>query len=309
MLEKAFRFYRQEGVDAVAVVGKPADRQDLLRSAWGLAFGVDGKARLIQATGRFEVGGFAFGLSDRMPVRPCEILTFYADGKRALTDDLALCDPDLNVVYAGSMSGLTVPEGYSRNGRAADGREFVWCAQGLLASVYAAKVVIRRLDFAESAPPTGSLAPGMAYAEDLAPELTLPRDGRMARAPSAPPEFWADTALRVMPGYAGSSRVYTVQWPCVQRRFTGVRAASYEVSVHRLEPGAAEPSRALRRRNVLSEAFYKAEVRDVKPVTSQFSREDLTAAAGPDVPVVLSVAPLGAFGERGKPVFSEPFTP
>lgn len=310
VLGKAFRFYRQENVDAVVVIGQPADRQDILKSAWGVAFGPESKVLLIQSPGRrVEVGGFAFGLADRRPARPDDVLTFCGDGKFALTDDLTSYDAELNAVYAGSMSGFNVPDGYSRNGRPADACEFIGSAQGLLASVYSSKVVIRRLDFTESAPPGGSLAPGQVYAEDLSPELTLPREGRVSRAPSAPPEFWADTVLRVIPGYSGAERVYTVEWPAVQRRFTGVRAHSYEVSVHRFAPGATKPSRALRRRNVLSECFYKAEVRDAKPVKCLFRREDLVAAAGPDASVVISVAPLGAFGDRGKSVFSEPFRP
>ena len=310
VLGNAFRFYRQVNVDAVVVIGKPADRQDILKSAWGVAFGPDSKVLLIQSPDRrAEVGGFAFRLADRRPTRPDDVLTFCGEGRFALTDDLMSYDAELNVVYAGSMSGFNVPDGYSRNGRPVEACEFIGSAQGLLVSVYSSKVVIRRLDFTESAPPRGSLAPGQAYAEDLAPELTLPREGRMAKAPSAPPEFWADTVLRVIPGYSGTERVYTVQWPAVQRRFTGMRAHSYEVSVHRLAPGATKPSRAVRRRNVLSECFYKAEVRDAKPVKCLFRREDLVTAAGADTPVVISVTPLGAFGDRGKSVFSEPFRP
>lgn len=314
MLEKAFRYYRQERVDAVVIAGNVtkqgyANQKEVLKAVWAKVFGPASKVRLILDEGRYEVKGFAFGVAHRVPVRRCEVLTFHGEGKGALTDDMAFFDPVYGVVYAGSMSALTVPAGFSWNGRPADGRSTVQCAQGLLVSAYASKVVVRRLDFTPSAPPEGSLAPGEIYAEDVADALELPREGPYERPEPKPPEFWTDAIVQVLPGFEGASPIYTVKWPSVQKRYTGVRAYCYEVSVHMLKPGADKPARPFRRRNVFSEFYLQSELRENQPVKTVFRPADLEQARKSHAEVVVSVAPLGPFGDRGRPVFTRPFAP
>ena len=313
-LEKALRFYRQEGVDAVAIIGvdpsdAPGRPRARIREIWQKVFLGDREVRLILEDGRQEVKGFAFDALGRAPVRKCEVLAFHGDGLGALTDDMAFFDREYNVVYAGSMSTLTVLEGFSRNGRASNGSDSVACAQGLLVTVYSDDVCVRRLDFTPSQPPTGSAAPGEVYAEDVAPELRLPRRGEVTPETVKAPEFWPDTVLRVLPGFSGATRVYTVSWPAVQRRFTGVRAFCYEVSLCVVRADSSKPGRAFRRRTVLSENYHQSELRDVKPVGCVFRQEDFKTAIEQKSSVVVSVTPIGPTGERGKTIFSEPFQP
>jgi len=306
-LEKVLRYYRQESVDAVVVAGGVTrDQTVILRQAWALAFGGAAGPRLILEDGRQEVNGFAFVVAKMPPASPCDVLTFHGGRGGALTDELVFFDPDTGAVAAGSLSAITVPAGFSRNGRAANGGDKVGCLQGLLVSVYSDTVRIRRLDFSQQAPVAGGFAPQGIYAEDVAPELALPRKGPYAHGTEAAPEFWPDTVIRAMPGFSGSGPICTVTWPAVQRRFTGVRAFCYEVGLHRMRPGADKPSRAVRSRTVLSEAYHLSELRDTKPVSCVFTQKDLVAAGKGD-PVVVSVTPIGSLGDRGKTRYTEPF--
>lgn len=313
-LEKALRFYRQEGVDAVAIIGvDPKDGagrpKARVHEIWQKVFLGDRKVRLILEDGRQEVNGFAFDVLRRAPERKCETLAFHGEGRNALTDGIAFFDREYNVVYAGSMSPLPVPEGFSRNGRSSNGSDSVACAQGLLVTVYSDGVCVRRLDFTPAQPPTGSAAPGEVYAEDVAPELRLPRQGEAPPETVKAPEFWADTTLRILPGFSGATRVYSVSWPAVQRRFTGARAFCYEVSLRVVKADSSRPGDAFRRGIVLTERYHQSELRDILPVGCVFLREDFSPAIEQKCSVVVSVTPIGPTGERGRTIFSEPFQP
>lgn len=314
LLEKAFRYYRQKGVDAVAIAGGATqngykNQFDVLRQTWQKVFGPASKVRLILDEGPCDVNGFTFATAHKAPRKACPVLTFHGDGKYPLTDEMTFFDPAYNIVYAGSMSAITVPEGYSWNGRPTDTAQHVQCAQGLLVSAYAANVVIRRLDFLPSGPLEGSVEHGTVYAEDLAPELILPRNEPFKREEAQAPQFWDDTVVQVLPGYAGTERILTVQWPCVLKRFTGTRAFSYEVSLSMLKTDGSKPSRPFRRRNVLSEFFLQSEQRDVQPVKCVFRPSDFEPAVRAKAAVTVSIAPIGAFGDRGKAIVSAPFDP
>lgn len=166
-LKKAFEFYRQEGVDAVVIAGGATanghqNQLEVLRAAWTGVFGRTDKVRLILDEGRHEVGGFAFAVSRRCPVEKGDGLAFHAQGKKPLTNDLWFYDPEMRAVYAGSMSGVVVQAGYEFGGRLSDGKMTVPAAQGLLVSVYSSQIVIRRLDFTQSALPEGRGGCGMA---------------------------------------------------------------------------------------------------------------------------------------------------
>lgn len=314
MTEKAFRYYRQHDVDAVVIAGgatkngKKNQFEDL-QQVWQKVFGATSKVRLILDEGQYEINGFTFAAMHKIPREVCPVLTFHGEGKGPLTDEMAFFDPAYNIVYAGSMNAITVPEGYSWNGRPSSRSQLVQCAQGLLVNVYAGKVIIRRLDFIPSVPVEGVLKRGEIYAEDVAPELTLDRNKPFKRETPHAPEFWADTTVQVLPGYEGDKRIFTVKWPCVLKRFTGTRAFSYEVSLSLLKPGAEKPSRPFRRRNVLSEFYLQSEQREVQPVKSVFKQSDLEQAIQAGAEVIVSITPIGAFGDRGMAIVSTPFNP
>ena len=314
MLEKAFRYYRQMNVAAVVITGAVTqngykNQYEVLDQVWRKVFGATPKARLILDEGPAEVSGFAFAVSRNAPTVKGATLTFHGEWLNALTDERSFYDPDRNAVCAGSMCGVQIADGFHYGNRLSKGELVVPCAQGLLVSVYGPKVAIRRLDFTPASPVNEKPRRDEVYAEDVGSELVLDRDAPFERKPSRAPEFWDDTTIKVLPGYAGDKRIFTVQWPSVQARFTGVRAFCYEVLAHLVKPGETAPGRAFRRRNVLSSGFLLAESRDNKAVTSVFPRESFQKAIDGSSAVVVSVAPIGPFGDRGKPVFSAPFEP
>ena len=313
-LEKAFRFYRQEGVDAVVIAGGATkdgykNQFEVLAALWVKVFGPTTTTRLILEEGRQEVEGFPFVVSFAPPVGKSDVLTFHGGAKQALTDDLRFYDPAYRAVYAGSMGGTIVPAGYVCNGRLSDGKMSLGCIQGLLVSVYPDTLSLRRLDFTQVPPKDADVEKNEIYAEDVAPELTIDRHAPTRREASKAPEFWADTVLQVLPGYLGASRIYTVRWPNVQRRFTGARAFCYEVSAHLLKAGETKPSPPFRRQNVLSNCYWLSERCDAEQVTCVFPQESFQVAADLGASVVVSVVPVGSFGDRGKPVYSAPFRP
>jgi len=294
LIEKALRHFRLQNAEAV-ILAERLTRRDVFDEAWHRVFGYSSKVRLICEEGSAKISGFPFAVAFQKPTRKGASLTFHGDGRMPLTDDLAFIDPTYRSVYAGSMSGFTIPEGFVLGGKPAAERTEVPCAQGLFVSVYADMLEIRRLDFTQS------------VAEDVAPPIVLSRTGSWKRAETKAPEFWPNTVLQVIPGYEKDVRVTTVKWPNIQRRFTGVRAFCYEVTVSLLQKGT--PARPFRHRNILSGKCHLAESRDDMLVTCKFRDEDFASAREGDASVVISVTPVGSCGDRGKPLRSAPFKP
>lgn len=307
-LERALRYYRQEGVDAVAIAGGLtrngyANQMEVLQKVWQKVFGGT-NVRLLTEEGRYEVNGFSFGIACKTPAAKCDVLTFHGEGKHALTDDVRFYDRTYRAVYAGTMSGIVVRPGYEYCGRTGDDVR-VNATQGLLVGVYSSQIVIRRLDFAQTSPADKSISvpQGRIYAEQVADPLVLPRDLQSPLTAGEAPRFWDDTRLQVLPGFQGAERVFTVRWPNVLKCRTGERAYAYEVCAHLLAPGSGKPSVPFVRRTVLPKGFMLAEVRDQEPATALFKASDLDIGGQP---FVISVLPIGTRGERGKPVYSEP---
>lgn len=303
MLKKAFAYYRQEGVDAVAIAGTATDSESkvTLKEVWREVFGEDAVPLFVEP-GRYEVEGALFATSVDRPIGRQEVLTFYGKRRLALTDELCIYPRNNRAVCAGSMSGLDLPNGYDNR---ALGEKLAKSAQGLLVSVYADKTVIRRLDFTQKLP----LDPGEAweasksrlvYAEDVADPWVISADGTVAKPEREIPEFWSDTRLQVIPGYDRSERIYTVKWPSLLQRHVGARARWYVVEA----VFADAPTAVFLSRTVLSEGYHQAEDRDVGAVKIAFRSSQLPAANERHAQVVFKVTPIGAFGKSGKPLVS-----
>jgi len=305
-LKKALRYFRQEGVDAVviadgAALGERRDRLEALQTLWREVFFDRPDVRLILEPGRHEVGGFAFGVSARRPVDRCDALTFHGHGRKALTSDFWFFDDETRTVYAGSMNGLVVQAGYEYGGRVSDGKMTIRAAQGLLVSVYSSTVSIRRLDFTQTGPADGRrLRRDVVYAEDLADALVLDRATLRSSASEIAPEFWEDTRLRSICGYADAKRILTVSWPHVLKRYRGARAARYEVGVHVQSADGAVSRAAIVRRYVLTSGFHLAEERDCEPVGCVLDLKGVEDLLRVNPRLVLTVTPVGTRGARGK---------
>ena len=314
-LERALRFYRQCDVRAVVIAGSVTrngyrNQFEVLDQVWRKVFGGT-DVRLILEDGRHEVDGFAFGVSSNRPSARCDVLTFYGEGRRTLTDELCYYPRERNAICAGSMHGVKVQRGFEGweeelpNGKTRPGPQAVRAlkaAQGLLVSVYADAVRIRRLDFTFAAPAgvrkgRGSKLDGVAYAEDVAEpwEVGAPADLEQT------PQFWGDTRIQLRRGTDRKGPILTVLWPSVQRRFTGARARSYEVSV----AFADDPHQPFQTKSVLTDGFFLAEERDGSGGRCVFREPDLPEASDRHQAVVFSVTPIGAFGRRGKTFSSE----
>lgn len=306
-LEKALRYYRQEKVDAVVITGKVTrngykDQLDVLDRLWKKVFG-GSPARLIAEEGRHDINGFAFMVVNGHPVAKADVPTFHGYGKHALTDDLRFFEPDFNAIYAGSMSGIDVQDGYDYCGKTASSLH-LGGAQGLLVNVYSSRVSVRRLDFTQDTPVDRGIRRETIYAEDVAAEFSFERGQEPGAFQAGTPRFWPDTGIRVVPGFVGRVRMVTVKWPHVLARYTGARAFSYEVTVCK----ASDRKNPFRRKNVLSRGFMLSEQRDTDPVACLFTEAELAVAGQDRPPIVVAVTPIGTTGERGTPVYSEPFS-
>lgn len=306
---KALRYFRQEGVDAVVIAGGATlngykDQVEVLKAAWSSVFGNAASPRLVLDEGRQEVNGFAFGVSPKRPFEKCEVLTFHGTGRRALTNEMWFHDAENHSVYAGSMSGIVLSAGYEHAGRVSDGKATVAATQGLLVSVYAKEIRIRRLDFAQSGPKDGRrLGRNFVYAEDVADELVLDRQTLSATSPAAgTPEFWDDTRLQAIAGYDRGRPVVTLRWPHVLKRFRGTRAFRYEVGLHVLPPGETVPHAPIARRYVLTRNFHLSEDRDLDAVSCQFDRKALDEVRKQHPAPVITVTPVSSLGARGKAI-------
>lgn len=309
-LEKALAFYRQERADAVVITGKTTkdgyrNQEEVLRQVWNKVF-VGSDARLILEDGRHEVKGFPFMVSRSGPYAKADVVTFHGGGKHALTDEFRFYNRSCHALYAGSMSGVRLQDGYECGDYVGSDR-LIPCCQGLLVGVYAAKMVVRRLDFSPSQPVEKEAPPVRGiYAEDVADPSEFGWDGSAPEQADAAPAFWPDTVVRTLPGSHRGVQVLTVTWPNLLKRFVGVRAHSYEVGLH-LVPGAdgnLPPPIAVK--NVMSPEFLSAETRDGGPVSCAFEMADLMTRGLKGRTLVASVTPVGYFGARGKPAVSSP---
>ena len=304
--EKALRYYRQNKVSAVVIVGpvlrtRADAKTKTLDDVWRETFGGE-DVLLVTEDGPTSVGDISFAVSTARPHGACDVLTFYGDRKYALTDELCLYPRDAKAVCAGSMCGVDVPEGFGDKGLRTAAAQ---AAQGLLVSAYDGKTVIRRLDFTQRAPVDPSAAFDVRrferiYAEEVAEPWEL-KPGVPVALPGEVPEFWADTRILALPGFRNNERVVTVKWPSVLQGQTGARARWYEVAV----AFAHRPNEPFCRKSVMSNGFFLSEDRDRKGVQCIFGEAEFPSAEDGRRAIVFSVTPVGCFGKRGKAVFSE----
>lgn len=288
MLKRAFTYFRQEGVDAVAMVGsmaKPATKESP-EDIWQDVF-AGASVLLFREPGCHEVKGLTIATAENRPVGRQDVLTFYGARHLALTDELCVFPHGNRAICAGSMSGVALPNGYVDKVLAA---KLAKSAQGLLVSVYADKTVIRRLDFTQKQP------------EDVADPWVMGTDGTVVKPEKGIPEFWPDTRLLIIPGYDRAERIYTVKWPSLLQRHVGARARWYVVEA----AFADDPKAVFLSRTVLSGGYHQAEVRDTGAVKAVFRFADLPPPRGARTHFVFKVTPIGAFGKPGKPLVSSP---
>ena len=286
MLKRAFAYYRQEGVDAVAIAGvkTPPKTKESPEDVWRSVF-AGSQVSLFQETGRHETKGVAFATSVDRPIGPQEVLTFYGKRRLALTDELCVYPRNSRAVCAGSMSGLDLPNGFEDKVLE---KKLAKSAEGLLVSVYSDKTVIRRLDFTQKQP------------EDVAEPWAIGADGTVAEPEKEIAEFWPDTRLQIFPGYDRAERILTVMWPSLLRCHVGARARWYVV-----EAAFADDMKAVfLSRTVLSGGYHQAEGRDTGAVKTVFKVSDLPPPRGARTQFVFKVTPIGAFGKPGKPLVS-----
>ena len=305
MLKKAFAYYRQEGVDAVAIAGiaTQAKTKESLDDVWQSVF-AGSSVPLFREPGRHEANGVMFAMSEDRPVGPQDVLTFYGKRRLALTDELCVYPRGNRAVCAGSMSGLDLPNGFEDKVLE---KKLAKSAQGLLVSVYADKTVIRRLDFTQKEPTDRAEAwkvrmDKLVYAEDVADPWVMGTDGMVAKREQEIPEFWSDTQLQIFSGYDRAERIYTVKWPSLLQRHVGARARWYVAEV----AFADDPKAVFLSRTVLSGGYHQAEVRDTGAVKAVFRFADLPPSRGARTHFVFKVTPIGAFGKPGKPLVSSP---
>ena len=315
-LERALRFYRQNDVRAVVITGSVTkngykDQFDVLDKVWQKVFGGT-DVRLILKDGRYDVDGFAFAVSAARPHGACDVLTFYGEGRKALTDEFCYYPRDARAVFAGSMHGVEVARHFEGWGQALpDGKvrpgplaiRALSASQGLLVSVFSDSVQIRRLDFSYGEPEDRQLArelkrDGLAYAADVADPWIVDEPANMNQVP----QFWGDTRIQLRRGQDREGRICTVIWPSVQKRFTGVRARQYEVSL--VYPGQLQ--RPQLTKSVLTDGFFLPEERDANGGRCVFRESELPRGDATHREAVFAVTPLGPFGKRGKTFFSDP---
>ena len=308
MLQKAFEYFRQEGVDAVAIAGSVTapgvpDQQAKLTEIWRKAF-AGSSVPLFAAPGRHEAKGVPFATAVDRPVGRQDVLTFYGTRRLALTDELCVYPNGNRAICAGSMSGLDLPQGYND---AELGKKLARSAEGLLVSVYADKTVIRRLDFRQGLPVDRDAAwevktSRRIYAEDVADPWVMDAAGLIAKPAKEVPEFWPDTRLQVLPGYIRAERVYTLRWPNVLKRWTGARARWFVVEA----AFADRPSAVFLSRTILPGAYHQSEDRDSGPVKTVVRESQLPPADAQHTHVIFKVTPVGAFGKPGRSLQSNP---
>lgn len=307
-LRKAFEYFRQEGVDAVAIAGTVTtpdapDQPNPLQTVWQQTFG-GSPVPLFSEPGRHEINGVPFATAVDRPVGKQDVLTFYGTRRLALTDELCVYPRGNRAICAGSMSGVALPRGFKDKELET---ELAKSAEGLLVSFYSDKTVVRRLDFTQKLPVDPDAAwevkkSRLVYAEDVAEPWILDADGQVAKLQNEIPEFWPDSRLMVILGYDRSKRIYTVKWPSVLACRTGTRARWYVMEA----AFADTPASAFLSRTFLSRNFHQSEDRDGDAVKCVFKASEFPAAQGSHKQVVFRVTPVGPYGKSGKPLVSPP---
>lgn len=311
-LEKALSFYRSKNVDAIVVLGDLTrdgnlNQYRVLAKAWNNVFSNPAKGIVANPPRRFfilgehdrerfrsefadelegdlsvdggvfEVNGFKF-IAGTTCAECCTLPTFYADGKPALTDELCRYPASSMAVNAGSLSGVAVPAGCETMAKTSA------VSQGLLATVYSDGMSVTRWDFGDME----------AVGPDWRIRFVCGAAGQDAE--DRAPEFWEDTALRVINGFArDGTRIHKIEWPPVLAKHTGVRAGSYEVEAEASLDGGASYS-SVKRFRVLSKNFCRSEDRESEPISCIIKASDLPQGAL----VRFSVTPLSSFGSRGR---------
>ena len=235
--KRALQFFRSRKVDAIVVIGDLTNdgylnQYRVLAQAWDDVFrnpvkGIDPApprrifvlgdrdrqnfrpefadalgGDLSLEGGEFDVNGFRFRATAARP-DPGDAPAFFADGKPALADELCWFPRTRIEINAGSLSGVVPKSGFEPVKLAAS------ASQGLLVVAHAAELTVSRIDFGDG--------------ESVAPDWTIPlaSDGAAGKIDNRAPEFWADTALRVVPGEElGKGLSYKVEWPPVLAKHT-----------------------------------------------------------------------------------------
>ena len=263
-LARALSYFREEGVTKVVILGEPTkngyeDQRRIFENTWREVFrGGTAPARILADDPYLYEG-----------------ISFTGEGKYPLTDLLCIEPCDGHLVNAGSMHGIAVSEVFlSYDART----KATWqqSAQGLLVLKSSGErgvcLTIRRLDFSNR------------EVREVGPAWTVDHEGVIHGEENLEPQFWKDTRLSVVGGYDGKGqRLYTVRWPNILARHTGVRAFSYDVSVG---------SRVLRR--VQSPNFHTSEDADQVAVSCMIYETELNGEEP-----IFSVTPISSRGKRG----------
>ena len=220
--------------------------------------------------GELEVAGVRFGAGyfknwNNRSGRPW----FFSQGRYALTDEIGSPERTFGNVYSGSMSGITLPEEFERM-KGLDG-----VSQGLLVKAYSGEVHAHRLDF--------TVGEEVAEPWKVVPGRRPPERREEARAP----QFWDDARLAVIRGTERDGRpVWTLKFPPVLARHTGVRAFYYEVSVAKV--GVI--------RRVSPPGFWLSEDHERQAISVTIPAANLPAKPK------FSVIPVSSLGKRGRPL-------
>ena len=224
-----------------------------------------------------------------------------------LTDDSAIWRDEFFSVNASALATLFTAPGRENGFSPADpppGGEPLSAAETAAArhilaiNVYASSIRFERLD--------------PERRERVAEDLSFPIKPRAAKPPEPKaPRFWDDTIIAAIRGNlrARGARigeaVYTVAFPAVLARHTGMRAYDYEVKAIPLSPsansGGASPCVAREIvKLVYSPAHLLAERHEKEPVRCIFTERELAGAAK----WKFAVTPRNAFGKAGDARFS-----
>lgn len=303
MLTKALKYYVAEGVDAIVVVGDPTkgrmkNQYEVFDAAVKDAL-KGSHVDFYLATNRMEmaVNGFEFVAQYENPMGLADKPTFYGAGKMALTDERCVYPVRAKCVNVGSMRGISLADGYFPLPR----KDYLNSAQGALVKVYSDEMKVLRLDFGESAPPgkgkRGSDVSRGIYVEEVSEPWTIRLEGDDQVDERGIPRFWDDVRISVVRGYDKvGNALYTVRWPHLKKRNSGVRAGSYEVVV---EAGGEKVAIQY----FVSSGFYLAETRDDDSLACTIPESVLGENCG-EKPARIGITPISGFGENGDTVWT-----
>lgn len=303
MLTKALKYYVAEGVDAIVVVGDPTkDRMKNQYEVFDAAVKDALKGSRVDfylATNRMEmaVNGFEFVAQYENPMGFADKPTFYGAGKMALTDERCVYPVRAKCVNVGSMHGISLADGYFPLAR----KDYLASAQGALVKVYSGEMKVLRLDFNESAPPgkgkRGSGVSRRIYVEEVSEPWAIRLEGESQSDESCIPQFWDDVRISVVRGYDKvGNALYTVRWPHLKKRNSGVRAGSYEVSV---ESGGKNVAIQY----FVSSGFYLEEMRDDDSLVCTIPESILGDNRG-EKSARVGITPISGFAEKGDTVWT-----